>query len=89
MAETQGASANAVATKKIRVDIGRPQMTVLQTLVIAALARLFGGCAQKSEADKCVDAWEESVKSTPESEKKAEERFYIRTDCMKIQAGTE
>lgn len=88
MAEEQGASTNAVATKKIRVDIGRPKMTVLQILVIAALAGLFGGCAQKSEVDKCVDAWEESVKSTPDSEKKAEERFYIRMECMKVEAGT-
>lgn len=42
MAETQGASANAVATKKIRVDTGRPKITVLQIPVIAALAGLFG-----------------------------------------------
>jgi hypothetical protein len=66
MAETQGASANAVATKKIRVDIGRPKMTVLQILTIAAFAGLFGGCAQKSEVDKCVDAWEATVKGIPE-----------------------
>jgi hypothetical protein len=44
VAEAQGASTNAVATKKIRVDIGRPEMTVLQILTIAALAGLFSGC---------------------------------------------
>ena len=37
MAETQGTSANAVATKKIREDLGRQKMTVLQILAIVGL----------------------------------------------------
>jgi len=84
MAETQGASANAVATKKIRVDIGRPKMTVLQILTIAALAGLFGGCAQKSEVDKCVEAWDATVDFIPDDAvAKTNQRFAVRKECMR------
>jgi hypothetical protein len=36
--------------------MGKPKINVLQILTIAALAGLYGGCAQKSDVGKCVEA---------------------------------
>lgn len=66
MAEAQRASANAVATKKLRENIGGQKMTVLQIVAIVELALLCSGCAKTSEVDKCVEAWEATVKAIPD-----------------------
>jgi hypothetical protein len=57
------------------------------TLGLLAIAAVLAGCSQKSEVDKCVDDWEESVRDTPEGKDKADMRFQIRLACMKYAKG--
>jgi hypothetical protein len=59
-------------------------MTVLQILTIAALAGLFGGCAQKSDVDKCVEAWGATFDFIPDDDvAKTNQRFAVRKECMR------
>ena len=63
--------------------MGRPKMTVLQILTITALAGLFGGCAQKSDVDKCVEAWDAIFDSIPDDNvAKTNQRLAVRKECM-------
>lgn len=56
------------------------------TLGLLAIAVVLAGCTQKSEIDKCMDDWEESVRDTPETKDKAEKRVYVRGWCMRQMA---
>jgi hypothetical protein len=58
----------------------------MRTLTLSLLF-ILTGCAQKSDVDKCVDAWEAAAKGISEDEDKAYQRFSVRGQCMQWMAG--
>lgn len=68
-------------------------MRVLLVALILPFAFVVG-CTPKSEVDKCVEAWEESVRNVPNDTQKrfnyfgkdytkAEQRVNVRLICMR------
>lgn len=56
----------------------------MKLLVTFSLCFFLIGCSQKSEVDKCVDAWEASVDFIPDDlQAKKNQRFEVRQECMR------
>ena len=73
-------------SRTLDVMFGSGQMKAA-TLGLLAIVAVLAGCTQKSEVDKCVHDWEESVKDRPEDKDKARSRFEVRLACMKYAKG--
>lgn len=55
----------------------------MKLLVALGLLILLVGCSQKSDVDKCVEAWEAAVDFIPnDSEAKKKQLFEVRKECM-------
>jgi len=50
---------------------------------LLAIAIALAGCTQKSDVDKCVEAWDATVTDMPENKVKAEMRLNARGWCMR------